>query len=192
MHNHNRCLILNCDYTPLCTIGWQKAMVLWYRSKLAHNKNIEIISFYDTDFINGTYEKMPLPCIARTKVYYNFFSKNTKFSRKNLFIRDNYTCQYCGTKKEIKQLTYDHIIPKSMWPKNSSKKCTNWNNIITACIKCNAKKANKTPQQANMPLLTKPYVPVKTEKYLPITQHLLTIEQIPEEWLPYISNYIKN
>jgi len=189
MKHHKECLVLNCDYTPLCTISWQKSMTLWYRSSRGYS-NIEILSYYDSDSIKSTSKRISVPSVARLTKYYNVFHKNIKFSRRNLFIRDNYTCQYCGSKKDLKQLTYDHIIPKSAWPANSQQKPTGWHNITTACIKCNLKKSNKTPKQANMPLIKAPHAPMRSEKYLPITQHLLTIEQIPQDWLQYVSRIV--
>jgi 5-methylcytosine-specific restriction endonuclease McrA len=191
MRQHKDCLVLNCDYTPLCTVSWQKAIVLWYRNTNGYKNNIEVVSYYDSDNIQSVSESLSVPSVIRLTRYYNFFNKNIKFCRKNLFIRDDYTCQYCGCKKDIRQLTYDHIIPKSKWPANSKRKPTGWLNITTACVACNLKKGDKTPLQAKMPLLKEPYAPSKNEKYLPITQYLLTIEEVPQEWKQYLSHYIK-
>ena len=69
--------------------------------------------------------------------------KNFRVNRQRLYKRDNNECAYCGSKKE---LTIDHIIPKSRGGKNS------WNNLITCCLPCNLKKGDKTPDEARMPL----------------------------------------
>lgn len=187
MSKHKDCLIINCNYSPLCTISWQKAMVLWYGSSKGYKDNIEVVSYYK-DNVKSTSKDLAIPSVIKLTRYYNFFRENIKFCRKNIFIRDNYTCQYCG--KKSKKLTYDHVIPKSKWPANSSTKATGWLNIVTACLSCNLKKGDKTPQQAKMPLLKKPYAPSKNEKYLPITQYLLTIEEVPEEWVEYVSHFV--
>jgi len=79
--------------------------------------------------------------------------KSVKFSRKNVFQRDNYTCQYCKKKFLKAELTQDHIIPKSLGGK------TEWTNITTSCKKCNTKKGSKTLQQLNWKIFHKPYVP---------------------------------
>jgi 5-methylcytosine-specific restriction endonuclease McrA len=79
--------------------------------------------------------------------------RKLRFSRQNIFKRDNYTCQYCSSKNNRKELTIDHIIPKSKGGP------TNWTNITTACFKCNIKKANRTPQEANIKLLSQPTAP---------------------------------
>lgn len=75
--------------------------------------------------------------------------KRIRFSRQNLFRRDKYTCQYCGVKKSRKDLTMDHIHPKSQGGP------TSWENCTTACFKCNTTKADRTPREAKMPLLSK-------------------------------------
>lgn len=76
------------------------------------------------------------------------------FNRRNVYTRDNYTCQYCGKQDATSNLSIDHVIPRSR-PEGKS----TFENCVVACIQCNRKKANKTPQEANMPLLSKPVKP---------------------------------
>ena len=121
-----------------------------------------------------------------TARYFRINNYRVKFSRKNLFIRDNYTCQYCNNKYDISHLTYDHVIPKSIWDDNRGSP-TSWTNIVTACVGCNRKKKNRTPKQANMPLKNLPSMPNKTIKYLPIVSYLSRIRSdIPDEWTAYL------
>tara|TARA_A100001201_G_scaffold103458_1_gene88760 strand:+ start:1255 stop:1746 length:492 start_codon:yes stop_codon:yes gene_type:complete len=162
-------------------------MVLWYSTTKGYKNNVEVVSYYN-DNIKSSSKNISIPSVIRLTRYYNFFRENIKFCRKNIFIRDNYTCQYCG--KKSRRLTYDHVIPKSKWPANSRSKATDWLNITTACLACNLKKGDRTPQQAKMPLLRKPYAPSKNEKYLPIAQYLLTIKEVPEEWMQYVSHFV--
>jgi hypothetical protein len=75
------------------------------------------------------------------------------FSRQNIFMRDNYTCQYCGVKYQSPQLNLDHVIPRHQ------KGITNWKNIVCSCYDCNTKKANRTPSEAGMKLLRQPKEP---------------------------------
>jgi len=184
---NSKCLVLNADYSPLGVVGWRKALVWSMLDEQDCAIGIEIIHFYQNDFINGTNNKKYLiPAVIKTIKYYKLYNHNVNFSRKNLFIRDNYSCQYCGIKQNLNKLTYDHVIPKSLW---KDKKCspTSWTNIVTACVECNRKKGNKTPQQANMLLINNPIVPKKNSKYLPITNFLLNIRRnIPEEWSTYL------
>jgi 5-methylcytosine-specific restriction endonuclease McrA len=99
--------------------------------------------------------------------------KVVKFSRINVYTRDNYTCQYCGKRKLMEDLNYDHIVPRSQGG------TTVWENIATACYICNGLKRNRTPEQAGMTLLHKPVRP----KSLPIAAlRLESVREIPELW----------
>jgi 5-methylcytosine-specific restriction endonuclease McrA len=184
---NSRCLILNADYTPLGIISWKRALVWAYRHEENSRVGVEIIDFYKNDYICGANnKKIPIPAVVKTAKYFRLNHQSVNFSRKNLFIRDNYSCQYCGSEKEINQLTYDHVIPKSVWNKNiGSPTC--WTNIVTACVECNRKKGNRTPKEANMPLRNLPVVPNKSAKYLPVRGLLLKIRSdIPKEWTIYL------
>ena len=184
---NSRCLVLNADYTPLGIICWKRALIWSIKHDNDSTTGVEVIDFYKDDYILGTNnKKFPIPAVVKTAKYFRIHNQQVSFSRKNIFIRDNYSCQYCGHKKDIKELTYDHVIPKSVL-KNQSVSPTNWTNIVTACVECNRKKGNRTPKQANMPLKNMPVVPVKSSKYLPLTHFLLKIRSdIPIEWTVYL------
>lgn len=188
IHNkHGKCLVLNSDYIPLTIIGWQKACVWSMKHEYDHHIGVEIIDFYKNDFITGANnKKYPVPAVVKTVKYLKINNYRVKFSRKNLFIRDNYTCQYCNYRYDIANLTYDHVIPKSIWNFDTGSPTT-WTNIVTACIECNRKKRNRTPKQANMPLQNLPSIPNKSTKYLPIVTYLTKIRSdIPDEWKAYL------
>lgn len=184
---NSRCLLLNADFTPLSIIDWGKAIIWYMRHQCNPKYGIDIIDFYKNDHINGVNnKKYPIPAVAKTKRFFKIHKQTITFSRKNIFLRDEYTCQYCGNVFEHSQLTYDHVVPKSVW-KDKSLSPTCWTNIVTACINCNRKKSNKTPKQANMPLKKLPSIPTKVTKYLPIAHHLNKIRKdIPVEWLIYL------
>lgn len=185
-HNHKRCLLLNGDYSPLSIITWQKAIVWSMRFDSNHKYSIEIIDFYQNDYIQGVDKKYPIPAIAKTRKFFKINNQSVNFSRKNIFVRDDFTCQYCGKKYETNYLTYDHVIPKSKW-NNYKDSPTCWTNIVTACTWCNRKKGNRTPKEANMPLKNLPIKPNKNTKYLPITAYLSKIKnEIPTEWNTYL------
>jgi hypothetical protein len=184
---NSRCLVLNADYSPLGIIGWQRALVWSVKYEQNSRMSIDIIDFYKDDHIIGTNNKKhPIPAVVKTNRYFKLNNQSVNFSRKNLFIRDAYTCQYCQQPKDISKLTYDHVIPKSKWQSNNGSP-TCWTNIVTACVECNRKKGNKTPAQANMPLKNLPYQPSKSFKYLPVVGLLINIRSdIPSEWKPYL------
>jgi 5-methylcytosine-specific restriction endonuclease McrA len=86
---------------------------------------------------------------------------NVRFSRRNIFIRDNYTCQYCGGKPKTSELELEHIIPKSRGGKSV------WENTVCACSFCNDEKRDRTPEEAGMKLLRKPFKPNFLQAYGP-------------------------
>jgi len=188
---HKNCLVLNSDYSPIGIIHWKKAMVWAFRYTKKNFDRIEIIEYHSNDYIIGTNDLLEIPAVIKTTKYFKIFNSTVNFSRKNVFIRDNFVCQYCNQKFPINKLTYDHVIPKSKWRHNHTP--TSWTNIVTSCLFCNLKKGNKTPSQANMPLKKNPEIPKKTWKYLPLAYQLHTIgSAIPEEWQTYIGDIINN
>lgn len=191
MIHHNDCLVLNADYSPIGIIGWRKSMIWAFRYSHCKYSGIEILEYYQDDFVLGVNRQINIPAVVKTTKYFKVNAQAVNFSRKNLFIRDDYTCQYCGQKFVSGQLTYDHVVPKSKWT-HKYKSATTWTNIVTACYKCNCKKGNQSLQQANMKLKTKPYIPQKTRKYLHVTHQLLTIKRdIPKEWQLYVGDLAK-
>jgi hypothetical protein len=139
----NNVLVLNSDYSPLNVTSLRKGFILVNKGKA------EIIQKGEEDIIT-TIGNFVRPVIIRLLNYIKFRPSQLKVSRKRIFKRDKYTCQYCGNKKN---LTLDHVMPRSRGGKNS------WTNMVTCCSRCNSKKGNKTPEEANMRLITKPYEP---------------------------------
>ena len=137
-------IVLSRDYMPLMHCDIRRAMTLIYLNKA------EIIK--DSGRVMHTVSAeyaVPLVIRLRNKLLKRFTPK-VAYSRKNVQIRDNHTCQYCGAKEK---LTLDHVIPISKGGPSS------WENVVTACSPCNSKKGNKTPAEANMPLQKKPVKP---------------------------------
>lgn len=186
---NSKCLLLNADYTPLRIISWQRAIVWSIRYENNKNYGIEILSYYEDKHIQGSAGKQYLvPAVAKTLRFFNMYDRKINFSRHNLFIRDNHTCQYCGVQLCSSQLTYDHIVPKCRFNENK-RLSTNWNNIVTACRPCNHKKGNRTPKEAGMRLINSPIEPNYSLQYLPWFQEISTIRGGPsyELWKPFIN-----
>tara|TARA_B100001778_G_C18479339_1_gene579564 strand:+ start:107 stop:718 length:612 start_codon:yes stop_codon:yes gene_type:complete len=97
--------------------------------------------------------KILVPKVLLLRTYSSLPGHEVKFNRENLFERDGHRCQYCGSQLGDSYLNMDHVIPRDQGGK------TSWENIVTACIKCNTKKANRLPHQANMHLIKKPERP---------------------------------
>jgi 5-methylcytosine-specific restriction endonuclease McrA len=107
----------------------------------------------DEPFIQTTAFRMRVPEVITMVTYDKLPTRSVAFSRRNLFKRDKFTCQYCGRRPGSEELTIDHITPKSHGG------VTSWKNCAVACVECNAKKADRTPNQARMPLRKQPTQP---------------------------------
>lgn len=191
-NSDRKCLLLNCDFTPICIIDWRKSIVWSLKAQKNNSYGIQIIEFYDDNVLCANGDRLQIPAVARTSHYRKIYKNDTelKLSRKNLFLRDNYTCQYCGKNLTCNQLTYDHVIPKSRF--TNTKTATSWTNVVTACKRCNAQKGNKTPKEARMELLENPFRPKFATKYLPWYTELSTIVvESTDIWEKYITKYME-
>jgi 5-methylcytosine-specific restriction endonuclease McrA len=167
---NNKALVLNNDFRALTVCEMEKAFLLVYLNKaelIAPSKD----SVFHT--VSATY---PAPSIIRLMRYVNLPYKNVVLSRQNIFKRDGHRCQYCGS---VLELTIDHILPRSRGGLPS------WDNLVTACKSCNSKKGDSTPEEAGMPLLSKPYRPSFIIFLRDFSGH------IKEEWMPYLGKRSK-
>ena len=164
-----RTLVLSQGYEPLKVISWQKAITLLTLGK------IEVIEEYDRN-IRSTSIVFKMPAVVRLVNAFKRHKKKVKFSRVNIFARDKYRCQYCGTKGKLAELTYDHVLPKSRGGK------TTWKNIVTCCEPCNSKKRNQTPREAGMRLRKEPIQP----NWVPSMTITIRKEYAPSAWASYL------
>lgn len=170
----NTTLILNSWMQPHRIAPWQDVITELFTDK------VEILAEYD-EVIYRNEERgvvMRMPAVARLTKPTSLWKKGVKFSRVNIFSRDNFVCQYCGERFVMTKLTYDHVTPRKQGGE------TKWDNIVAACRSCNDKKGARTPEQAKMKLLRKPFRP----KTLPLAQPVLSLRRIPAEWEPYIAS----
>lgn len=144
--SEQKTLLLDAGFQPIKAITWQRAVTLLTLGK------VEIISEYD-GFIRSPTLVIKIPAVARLLRVFKKYRRPVKFSRISIFARDKYTCQYCGVKRTINDLTYDHVTPRAQGGK------TEWSNIVTACSDCNKLKGARTPNQAKMRLLSVPVRP---------------------------------
>ncbi len=165
-----RALLLNSSYEPMKVVSWQKALILWFQGK------VEVIEHHQA-FARSVRNSFKLPSVIRLKSYVKPRSYGAvRFCRENVYIRDNFTCQYCAKKLGPKHLTLDHVVPAS---KSGPK---NWTNMVAACRDCNQRKANRTPMTANMPVIKPPEAPV----WLPSAELDVKSGQVPRNWLQYL------
>ena len=108
------------------------------------------------DWISTVRFQIAVPRIIRLLAYDKLPRQEVKFNRRNIFARDGNKCQYCGKRFSTADLSLDHVLPRSQQGKST------WENIVCACIRCNVKKGGRTPEQANMHLITKPVKPKRS------------------------------
>ena len=144
MSINGRVLLLNQTYEPLGTVNVARAMIMTF-------KNSVYVEEWDGDrVLRSAHDEYPVPSVIRRRTYINVRRRREAAGTKRLriYMRDKFRCQYCGEKKGATELTLDHIMPRSRGGDNSPI------NVVTACIACNSRKSNRTPEEARMPLLT--------------------------------------
>jgi len=165
----DRTLLLNTTFEPISVLSWKKAVTLVFLGK------VEVLKEYERE-IRGVSVNMRQPAVIRLLRLVRNNHVNVKFSRKNIFLRDNYTCQYCGRKFEPKSLTCDHIIPRSRGGE------AEWTNIVTSCLHCNLKKGDKLPDEAGMHPRKRPSRP----NGFYMLMLVVGVNGMPDYWKDYI------
>lgn len=139
--------MLNVTYEPLSVVPVPRAI------HLLMIERAELVEASDA-VIRSEHMRLPVPQVIRLLHYVRVpHNLPLPLSRRALLLRDNYTCQYCGSQPGRENLTIDHVIPRSRGGR------TEWENVVVACGACNRKKGNRTPEEAGMRLLHKPHRP---------------------------------
>lgn len=155
---------------PHRVIGWQRAIVLFYLGK------VEVLEEYD-ELVTAPSIALYVPSVVRLTRGNVSTKHKVRFSRINVFTRDGFRCQYCGERRAMSELNYDHVVPRVRGGK------TAWENIVTSCYACNDRKGSRTPEEAGMKLLRKPSRP----RSLPHAPIVLSGGDIPSVWRSYCS-----
>lgn len=186
----NPVLLLNIDYRPLDVISWRRAVELLMRDVA------ERVEAYTGKMIRSPSRAIPFPAVLRlTKGYQR---RSVRLSRKNIVARDAYTCQYCGARPRkssgaprLEDLTIDHVVPRSRavhghvrlpWDGHRRARVGSWENVLTACVSCNGRKADRTPGEAGMSMRRIPGKP----SHLDMVWMALFSVDIPSEWKLYL------
>jgi 5-methylcytosine-specific restriction endonuclease McrA len=169
MEPTHRTLVLSQSYEPVNIVSWKQAITLLFLGKC------EVVEEYDRN-IKTTSIVIKIPAVVRLINAFRRHKKPVKFSRVNIYGRDKYTCQYCGVRHAISELTYDHVVPRAQGGK------TTWTNICACCDSCNRRKANRTPEQAGMRLLKQPVQPAAT----PTLIVTVSKTSMPDAWRDYL------
>lgn len=162
-------LVLNQNYEPLNVCNTRRALGLLDGGKaevLEHNANA----------IKTPSRLLPRPSVIRLVYLIKRPRPKVKLSRREVFHRDHYTCQYCGTK--TKDLTLDHVVPRHSGGKHT------WDNLVSACRTCNHRKGGKTLEETRIRLLRQPFEP-KGNGYYVLHQHL----QGSTDWAKFVPEW---
>ncbi|MBN8551982.1 MAG: HNH endonuclease [Caulobacterales bacterium] len=166
-------LVLNADfrplsYYPLSLWSWQDVV------KAVWQERVEVVQTYDKIVRSPSLEyRLPSVIALRDFIVQD---RAPAFTRFNLFLRDQFTCQYCGTGG--RDMTFDHVRPRSQGGR------TTWENIVTACAPCNLRKGGRTPRQSGMALLSQPHRP--TAWQLQAHGRRFPPHHLHESWLDYL------
>jgi 5-methylcytosine-specific restriction endonuclease McrA len=165
-------LVLNADYRPLSYYplslwSWQDAV------KAIFLDRVNVVSNYERVVRSPGFE-LPLPSVVCLKTYVKPV-RQPAFTRFNVFLRDRFTCQYCGAHDE---LTFDHVVPRSRGGR------TTWDNVVAACAPCNLRKGGHLPAQAGMVPHQAPFQP--TVHDLHRNGRLFPPNYLHESWLDYL------
>ncbi|CAN5818024.1 HNH endonuclease [soil metagenome] len=158
-------LVLNQDYRAVAVCSVERAVIL----VLLHKA--ELVAALPDRAVRSAREAYPWPSVVRLKMFVHVPYKGILLSRRNVFRRDGHRCQYCGAGD---RLTLDHVMPRSRSGKDA------WDNLVTACVPCNNRKGNQTPEEANMPLKRKPFRPSYVMFF---RDYVGTLE---DSWKPYL------
>ena len=137
-------LVLNQNYEPINVCNARRAVVLLDRGKA------EVLE-HRAGSIRTPTLAIPRPSVIRLVQLVKRPRPRVRLTRREIFLRDNYTCQYCGTK--TKELTLDHMVPRHRGGGHA------WDNLVSACRACNHRKGGKTPEEARMALRRAPFEP---------------------------------
>lgn len=142
---NRRVLLLNQNYEPLTVCSARRAFVLLFAGKA------EMLETADGLRVRTVSRSFALPSVVRLWQYRKVPYKQIMLTRRNIIMRDDNRCQYCGSRRG--PMTVDHVIPKTMNGQAS------WTNLVCACTRCNNKKGDQTPEQAGLKLLRRPSRP---------------------------------
>ena len=159
-----RTLVLNRSWVAITTTTVREALSMLYQGAAkvicadtyqAHDFDAwsEVAASVDEPCIRTVAVRLRVPEIIVLAAYDGFPRRTVAFSRRNLYRRDRYMCQYCGCKPGTEELTIDHVIPRSRGGRS------NWQNCVLACVECNKRKANRLPNEASMRLHHLPKTP---------------------------------
>ncbi len=168
-------LVLDTSYIAVARVHWQRALTLLFLGK------VEVVEEYEDKLVRSVSFEIKIPSIVKFIRAMKSKKKAVKFSRENVYTRDNGKCQYCNCKVARPEATYDHVLPRAQGGK------TEWTNIVIACMACNQKKGNRTPEVAKMKLLSTPVRPKKLPDHVKLT--VQWNPSMPPSWKDFLASH---
>ncbi|ABF86583.1 HNH endonuclease domain protein [Myxococcus xanthus DK 1622] len=176
-------LVLNRYYQPVHVTSVKRAFSLLYLGVAkAIDSQYRLYEFADWAELSATQDcittierTIRVPRVLVLSAYDHLPRGRVRFSRLNIYARDNDTCQYCGKNLPRSELNLDHVMPRTQGGK------TTWENVVCSCVPCNLRKGGRTPEQAHMKLLKKPVRPRWTPLFRGATRKVTY-----QEWLPFL------
>ena len=172
-------LVLNSGFIPIRITSVKEAICL-----LTSDRAVPVVE--GDSFVRSPSISIRIPSVISVTGYNGFHKKRVNLSKLNVIYRDDMKCQYCGKRYSMRDLTVDHLIPRSRWEKVTGKRLkdgfTSWMNLVCACKWCNNRKGNRLLNEIGWGLLNKPYEP----EYMPYL--VISLEKAKKEgWLPFCS-----
>ncbi len=166
---HEPVLVLNANFEPINVCNTRRALGLILSGKADMVMN-------GRGYIHTVSQAIPRPSVIRLEQMVHKPRLRVKLTRKEVFRRDNYTCQYCGRRST--ELTLDHVLPKHLGGEHA------WDNVVAACPACNHRKGGRRLEEAHMSLLHTPYEPPASAAYI-FGHHLVE----NDEWAQFITGW---
>jgi 5-methylcytosine-specific restriction endonuclease McrA len=136
-------LVLNASYEPIHVCAVRRALILLFKGIAAAEESCEML-------LHSATAQLPVPSVIRLLEYRRIPHQTRALSRKNILLRDRFTCQYCRRALSAGDLTLDHVVPRSRGGASS------WENLVACCRRCNNRKGDRTPEEAAMKLARRP------------------------------------
>jgi len=176
----HRTLVLNADYKPMSYLPlsmwhWQETV------KSVVGRKVTVVDTYPDIYVRAANLKIPLPSVIALNDYIPKHNSIPAFTRRNIYLRDEFRCQYCGGQFLPNSLSLDHLLPRSL----GGRLC--WENVVTSCNECNGRKGCLTLNQLNavgMKLRKKPFVPTQHQLYA--TGRKMLSKKVHPSWYPYL------
>lgn len=168
-------LVLSNAYEPIDRIPWRRAVTLWFLDK------VEILEEYTDREVRSVGFAMKVPAVIRFLASVVWRRRGVRFSRENVYTRDNGRCAYCCKPVSRSDATWDHVVPRAAGG------TTRWENVVIACLGCNQQKGARTPEQAGMKLRARPVKPRSSPASFRLA---FGAKDVPETWRGYLRDVI--